>query len=188
MISSDELEATAKQAKRTTPGWPVYLEPKRVLAMIEKIRDLQDLHEEKCERILQLEGDLKHSVEEIQNLRAAQPSLQYQDSVAVLKLDLQRANEYIAVLKNWSDGRCMDILYLREEIARLTRVNESHMTMWNQAEDELKRVRELLVEAEKAFEIISNMGTQSRDGHKINGPWTIAKEMLEKIKAARGEK
>jgi hypothetical protein len=176
MISSDELETTAKLAKAATPGpWyfdescdvfagkfdpekgfekrvcgmhynPKYhpdlefiahMHPIRALGMIEKIRDLQDLHEEKCERILQLEGDLRHSV---------------------------------------------------EEIARLTRVNESHMTMWNQAEDELKRARELLGKAEKAFEIISNMGTQSRDGHKINGHWTIAKEMLEKIKAARGEK
>jgi hypothetical protein len=50
-------------------------------------------------------------------------------------------------------------------------------------EERWLKMRNLEAENQKlreALEIISKMGTQTRDGHKINGPWTIAREALNK--------
>ena len=75
-----------------------------------------------------------------------------------LKIELQRANE---------------------EIKRLTKVNESHCRLWNEAEDDLKRTRGLLETAENALRYIVSRGS--------TGAEFVAREALEKIRESRGE-
>ena len=66
-----------------------------------------------------------------------------------------------------------------EEIARLTKVNESHCRLWNEAEDDLKRTRGLLETAENALRYIVSRG--------YTGAEFVEREALEKIRESRGE-
>ena len=50
-------------------------------------------------------------------------------------------------LRNGENCLERDSLRANEEIKRLTKVNESHCRLWNEAEDDLKRTRGLLEEA-----------------------------------------